>query len=56
MATEPLAEWVEVEARASVYGLRYGQVAIVDQSNADVRRYLRAGLIVRTARELEVKP
>lgn len=45
--SSPAAEWVEVEARASVYGLRYGQRAIVDRSNPDVLRYLRAGLIVQ---------
>ncbi len=52
----PGAEWVEVVARASVYGLRYGQVAIVDRADADVRRYLRGGLIVETDTELDVEP
>lgn len=43
---QPEADWVEVQARASLCGLHYGQVAIVDRSDAQVRGHIRAGHLV----------
>ena len=52
MPEPELVEPIEVVCRASLAGLRFGQLAIVDRADPATRRLIRGGYLVPTGVEL----